>query len=256
MTQEMKYENWFLIHSGMKKPVNPTKGGFLSAVQASLSKAASEIIETIKPKEIKKEEKKVEIGLTPYEKWFYRNCDNNNVPDLSEIKSHDYESWFLRHSTKRAPELKYSSQYEAWFFRNCDNRNIPDLSKIKSHDYESWFLRHSTKGAPEPKYTSQYEAWFFRNCDNRNIPDLTKVNELDYPTWFKKHSIKRAPCTCDNSYDAWFERNCDNKNPGVMPIPTLTYELWFDKHCTPSESFKTQSVKHEPYDDWFKKHSK
>ena len=211
MTQEMKYENWFLIHSGMKKPVNPTKGGFLFTVQASISKAASEVSATIKPKEVKKEEKKEEKGSTPYEKWFYKNCDNNNVPDLSEINSHNYEYWFLRHSTKRAPE---------------------------------------------PKYSSSYEAWFFRNCDNRNLPDLSKLNEHDYPTWFNKHSIKRAPYVCDKSYDAWFDRNCDNKNPGLMPTPVLTYEQWFDKHCTTSQPVKFENVKHEPYDEWFKNHSK
>ena len=41
MTQEMKYDNWFLIHSGLKKPVNPTKGGFLSAVSAKLNKVTN-----------------------------------------------------------------------------------------------------------------------------------------------------------------------------------------------------------------------
>ena len=211
MTQEMKYENWFLIHSGMKKPVNPTKGGFLSTVQASLSKAANEVSANIKPKEVKKEEKKVEKGSTPYEKWFYNNCDNNNIPDLSEINSHNYESWFLRHSTKRAED---------------------------------------------PKYASPYEAWFFRNCDNRNLPDLSKVNKEDYSIWFEKHSIKRAPCTCDKSYGAWFERNRDNKNPGIMPTPVLTYEQWFNKYCTPSQPVKFEMVKHEPYEEWFKRHSK
>ena len=118
MTQEMKYENWFAIHSGLKKPIL-TKGGFLSVVGSELNKVKSEVKET-KPAP-KKEEKKEEKGTTNYEKWFYRNCDNNNEPNLAEINSHDYEAWFLRHSTKRAPEPKYASPYEAWFFRNCDN---------------------------------------------------------------------------------------------------------------------------------------
>ena len=201
MTHEMKYDNWFLIHSGMKKAVNPTKGGFLSTVSASLTKVSNEV---------KKEEKK-EKGTTLYEKWFYRNCDNNNIPDLSEINSHDYAAWFERHCIKKAPE---------------------------------------------PKYSSPYEAWFFRNCDNRNIPDVSKVDEHDYATWFKKHCIKRAPETCDKSYAAWFERNSDSKNPGVMPAPVLTYSQWFDKHRTPSEPIKCECVKHEPYDEWFKRHSR
>ena len=85
MTQEMKYENWFLIHSGMKKPVNPTKSGFLSTMSSSLNRAVGQIKANQKPPLKPKEEKKVEKGSTPYEKWFFRNCDNNNVPDLLEI---------------------------------------------------------------------------------------------------------------------------------------------------------------------------
>ena len=207
MAHEMKYEDWFIVHSGVQKPekkeekkeekkVTLTKGGFLSSIQSKLNTAAK---------------KPVEKGKTPYEKWFYRNCDNNNVPDLAEINSHDYEAWFLRHSTKRAPE---------------------------------------------PKYSSPYEAWFFRNCDNRNVPDVSKVDEHDYPTWFKKHSTKTAPQPVDKSYEAWFERNCDSKNPGVMPQPVLTYEQWFGKHSTPSLPVKCKCVKHEPYEEWFKRHSK
>jgi hypothetical protein len=207
MAHEMKYEDWFIVHSGVQKPekkeekkeekkVTLTKGGFLSSIQSKLNTAAK---------------KPVEKGKTPYEKWFYRNCDNNNVPDLAEINSHDYEAWFLRHSTKRAPE---------------------------------------------PKYSSPYEAWFFRNCDNRNVPDVSKVDEHDYPTWFKKHCTKTAPQPVDKSYEAWFERNCDSKNPGVMPQPVLTYEQWFGKHSTPSLPVKCECVKHEPYEEWFKRHSK
>ena len=207
MAHEMKYEDWFIVHSGVQKPekkeekkeekkVTLAKGGFLSSIQSKLNTAAK---------------KPVEKGKTPYEKWFYRNCDNNNVPDLAEINSHDYEAWFLRHSTKRAPE---------------------------------------------PKYSSPYEAWFFRNCDNRNVPDVSKVDEHDYPTWFKKHCTKTAPQPVDKSYEAWFERNCDSKNPGVMPQPVLTYEQWFGKHSTPSLPVKCECVKHEPYEEWFKRHSK
>ena len=41
-----------------------------------------------------------------------------------------------------------------------------------------------------------------------------------------------------------------------MPAPVLTYDQWFAKHCTPSEPIKLDSVKHEPYLDWFNRHSK
>ena len=149
MSKEKQYENWFMIHSGLKKP-SITKGGFLSVVGSELNKVKSEVTKAQKPEEKPKEEKpkeekKVEKGTTPYEKWFYRNCDSNNEPDLAEIKSHDYEAWFERHSTKRIPEPQYASAYEAWFFRNCDNRNIPDVSKVDLHDYDTWFKRHCVK---------------------------------------------------------------------------------------------------------------
>ena len=209
MTQEMKYENWFLIHSGMKKPVNPTKGGFLSTMSTSLSKAVNQIKVTQKPPKKPKEDKKVEKGSTPYEKWFYRNCDNNNIPDLSEINSHDYDAWFLRHCTKKAPEPKYSSPYEAWFYRNCDNKNIPDLNTIDSHDYTKWFEKHSIKRAPDTCDKS-YAAWFERNSDSKN-PGVMPEPVLTYEQWFAKHSTPSEAVKCENvkhePYEEWFKRH-------------------------------------------------
>lgn len=218
MSHEMKYDEWFLIHSGAKKRVNPTKGGFLSTVKDQLRKTSKEIIDEEKAEEKKKEkekagkEKQKEKGTTLYERWFYRNCDNNNMPDLSASKSMDYDTWFCRHSCKKAPEPKYASAYEAWFYKNCDNRNLPQVNKIDLHDYA---------------------------------------------TWFDRHCIKREKCKCDKSYASWFERNCDSKNPGVIPPPVLTYCQWFKKHATPSKECKCscECKKPEPYDDWFKRHS-
>ena len=76
MSKANKYESWFLVHSGLEKPVvpTPTKGGFLLTVSSKL-KEVSAIVDTSKPAEKPKEEK----GVTKYEKWFYRNCDNNNL---------------------------------------------------------------------------------------------------------------------------------------------------------------------------------
>ena len=88
----------------IEKAVNPTKGGFLLAMQNGLNKITNDIKKSQKPKPKPKESKKVEKGSTPYEKWFYRNCDNNNEPNLSEINTHDYTTWFEKHSTKKAPE--------------------------------------------------------------------------------------------------------------------------------------------------------
>ena len=208
MSKANKYESWFLVHSGLQKPVvpTPTKGGFLLTVSSKL-KEVSAIVDTSKPAEKPKEEK----GVTKYEKWFYRNCDNNNLPDLSELTTQDYYSWFKKHCVQKAPEPKYASAYEAWFFHNCDNRNIPDVAKITSHEYSHWFKNHATKTVAGP---------------------------------------------VDKSYEAWFERNRDSKNPGVMPKPVITYPQWFDIHCTPSLPVKSTPQKHEPYVNWFDKHSK
>ena len=208
MSKENKYESWFLVHSGLKKPEPkaPTKGGFLLTVSSKLKEVAN-TVDTSKPAEKPKEEK----GVTKYEKWFYRNCDNNNVPDLSNLTTQDYYSWFKKHCVQKAPEPKYASAYEAWFFHNCDNRNIPDVAKITSHEYSHWFKNHATKTVVGP---------------------------------------------VDKSYEAWFERNRDSKNPGVMPKPVLTYPQWFEIHCTPSLPVKSTPQKHEPYVNWFDKHSK
>ena len=151
------YEEWFLIHSGTK----PQTKNFLSALKSKLSSTAS----VSAPKTEKPREKK-EKGETNYERWFYRNCDNNNIPDLSDIKAHDYDAWFQRHCIKR----------------------------------------------------------------------------------------KRCACKCAKSYAAWFERNRDSRNPGQYTRPPMTYDEWFDKHRTPSAPVKTCCVKHESYEDWFKKH--
>ena len=110
--------------------------------------------------------------------------------------------------------------------------------------------------APEPKYASAYEAWFFHNCDNRNIPDVAKITSHEYSHWFKNHATKTVAGPVDKSYEAWFERNRDSKNPGVMPKPVLTYPQWFDLHCTPSLPVKYTPEKHEPYVNWFDKHSR
>ena len=180
-----------------------TKGGFLSGLKSKINKTAP----PSNPE--KKKEPEIKKELTPYEQWFKRNCDNNNLPDLAEINSHDYESWFLRHSTKRAPDPKYSSPYEAWFFRNCDNRNIPDLSKVDQHDYTTWFKKHSVKSAP---YTcdKSYEAWFERNRDSKN-PGVNPEPVLTYEQWFCKHCTPSLPvkyeCVKHEPYEGWFKRH-------------------------------------------------
>ena len=130
----MNYDNWFLIHSGVKKAVNPTKGGFFASVQAKLTQVSGEIKEAKKaeekPKEKAKEKPKEEKGTTPYEKWFYRNCDNNNIPDIDIIKSQDYES--------KTPLI-----YDDAILRNINNKS--DISK--TNDYAAWFQRHSIQNA-------------------------------------------------------------------------------------------------------------
>ena len=209
MTQEMKYENWFLVHSGLQKPVNPTKGGFLLAVSGKLHEVVNQIEVSQPPKEAPKEkEKEKEKGDTIFEKWFYRNCDNNNIPDLSTLVSHDYVDWFLKHSVKKAPEPKYSSPYEAWFHRNKDNRNVPDLAKINSHNYENWFAKHSTKTVAKPD--NSYEAWFERNRDSKN-PGVIPEPVLTYEQWFEKHCIPSAPVKStpqkQEPYTDWFSKH-------------------------------------------------
>ena len=206
--EERPYDNWFQVHSGMKK-VEIIKGGFISSMKKAiktLSEKPKSNPQPEKPKEVPKEK-----GDTPYEKWFYRNCDNNNIIVRSAIKVDTYESWFLRHCTKRAPEPEYASKYEAWFYRNCDNRNIPNLAEINAHDYDHWF---------------------------------------------KKHCTKTEKFVVDKSYAAWFERNKDSKNPGVIPPPVMTYDIWFCKHKTPSEPVKPELIVERPYDVWFKAHAR
>ena len=149
---------------------------------------------------------------------------------------------------------------------------------MSHQNYHDWFLVHSGKDAQKTivlptckrecpsqkekpkekkeKGETNYERWFYRNCDNNNIPDLSEIKAHDYDAWFQRHCIKRKRCACKcaKSYAAWFERNRDSRNPGQYTRPPMTYDEWFDKHRTPSAPVKTCCVKHESYEDWFKKH--
>lgn len=55
-----------------------------------------------------------------YSKWFKRNCDNNNIPNLAEVHHRDYDAWFERHSEKR----------------KC-------CCCCKHENYDDWFKKHS-----------------------------------------------------------------------------------------------------------------
>ena len=152
------YHEWFLVHSG-KKPQS-----FLSGLKSKIDSTVADSSKKVPQKEKPKEKK--EKGETNYERWFYRNCDNNNEPDLNEIKSHDYDAWFQRHSMKRIRSpLECDKSYAAWFERNRDNRN-PGKYTPSPMTYEQWFCKHRTPSEPVKttcvKHES-YEAWFNRH---------------------------------------------------------------------------------------------
>ena len=143
------YSSWFLAHSGKE-------------AQKCLSQPCK--IEC--PKKEKPKEKK-EKGENNYERWFYRNCDNNNLPDLAEIKSHDYDTWFHKHCIKRKKCCSDNDKsYAAWFERNRDNRN-PGVVTKPPLTYEEWFGKHRTPSIPVKtecvKKHESYEDWFKRH---------------------------------------------------------------------------------------------
>ena len=144
-----KYDDWFLVHSGkdaQKTIVLPT--------------CKSEC-----PSQKEKPKEKKEKGETNYERWFYRNCDSNNQPDLAEIKSHDYDIWFHKHCIKRVKSpLECDKSYAAWFERNRDSRN-PGKITPPPMTYDQWFKKHRTPSAPvkEEVKRESYEEWFKRH---------------------------------------------------------------------------------------------
>ena len=154
-----KYEEWFLIHSGAKKQ------SFLSVMKGKLNSISSEK-PTEKPKEKPKEKK--EKGETNYERWFYRNCDNNNIPDLAKIKAHDYVAWFERHCIRRKKcKCECDKSYNAWFERNKNNLN-PGVYTPPPPTYDQWFKKHRTPSLPIK---------------------TTGIKHESYDEWFKKHKI-------------------------------------------------------------------
>ena len=143
------YRSWFLAHSGKEA-----------------QKCLSQPCKSECPKKDKPKEKK-EKGENNYERWFYRNCDNNNLPDLAEIKSHDYDTWFHKHCIKRKKCCSDNDKsYAAWFERNRDNRN-PGVVTKPPLTYEEWFGKHRTPSIPVKtecvKKHESYEAWFKRH---------------------------------------------------------------------------------------------
>ena len=150
------YHDWFMVHSGVKPPSQ----SFLSAVKSKLDSSSSQSA----PKTEKPKEKKVK-GDNNYERWFYRNCDNNNIPDLAEIKSHDYNAWFERHCIRRKRcACECDKSYAAWFERNRDSRN-PGKITPPPMTYDQWFKKHRTPSAPvkEEVKRESYEKWFKRH---------------------------------------------------------------------------------------------
>ena len=154
--------------------------------------------------------------------------------------SQKYEDWFLVHSGKKPQS----------FLSGLKTKIDSILSSSAPKKEEP------KKEKPKEKGENNYERWFYRNCDSNNEPDVAEIKSHDYDTWFNKHCIKRirSPCECDKSYAGWFERNRDTRNPGKYTPSPMTYEQWFCKHRTPSETVKTTCVKHESYEDWFNRH--
>ena len=157
--------------------------------------------------------------------------------------SQKYEDWFLIHSGKKPQSQSFLSGLKSKI-----NSTLSEASQKKDQKKE--------KPKEKEKGETNYERWFYRNCDSNNEPDLAEIKAHDYDAWFSKHCIRRIRCPgeCDKSYAAWFERNRDSRNPGVIKPAPMTYEQWFDKHRTPSVPVKTACVKHESYDEWFKRH--
>ena len=152
-----KYEDWFLVHSG-KKPQS-FLSGLKTKIDSTLSSSAPK-------KEEPKKEKPKEKGENNYERWFYRNCDSNNEPDVAEIKSHDYDTWFNKHCIKRIRSpCECDKSYAGWFERNRDNRN-PGKYTPSPMTYEQWFCKHRTPSEPVKTTCVKHEPykdWFNRH---------------------------------------------------------------------------------------------
>ena len=142
------YQSWFLAHSGKEA-----------------QKCLSQPCKSECPKKEKPKEKK-EKGENNYERWFYRNCDSNNEPDVAEIKSHDYDTWFNKHCIKRIRSpCECDKSYAGWFERNRDNRN-PGKYTPSPMTYEQWFCKHRTPSEPVKTTCVKHESykdWFNRH---------------------------------------------------------------------------------------------
>lgn len=203
------YAEWFEIHSGLKKP----------EVTAKIEEVTSE-----KKPEAPKKPAEQEKGVTPYEKWFYRNCDSNNEPNLEAIRNKEYSSWFARHSTKGTPLVELGDNpYAKWFYRHSDPKyDVGNVVEV-DNSYDGWFKRHSEKRTGFAK-KGDYSEWFDRHA---------RKGEINLEA-----ALKEA------------EKETENK-------PALPYCCWFKKHSEPSTievKVKEVEVK-ENYEDWFKRHS-
>ena len=119
----IKYHNWFLIHSGMKKDIK-------SKIEESLLSMNSQIDDTSSKTKEKEEEK--EIGENLYEKYFYRICDYKPLETKKDY--YDYEAWFKKHSGLLEKELKKEEKEK-------ENEGISN-SEVKKEKEGNFFCLH------------------------------------------------------------------------------------------------------------------
>jgi hypothetical protein len=178
--EESKNDKLCLVNSGLKNIKDFEKEEYLSRMKSLQDKYSKEV----NKKEVEKDKRRI-----AYEKWFFRNCDNNKIPEINKRDLKDCDDDISRYDINEILETKYFSSNESIALENCKNNNKADEKNVDTNDYVAWFKRHSIQREPEIEKEKEKEEKFkIRNEKNSSTVSekrfcccYTSICKRNYP---------------------------------------------------------------------------
>jgi len=188
--EEIKFHNWFLIHSGMQKDIKSRK-------EESLLSTNSQIDDTSSKTKEREEEKEERDNL--YEKYFYRICDYKPLETKKDY--YDYEAWFKNHSASLEEEKEDNFSVYTSICKKYYPCFIKPAQKTEKNGFDKHFKNFSF-------FCFTCERHFSTECKTDHSEhsfinlDQLKINEEDLIK--EEKSVK-------NKISSLFKRFLDNK---------------------------------------------
>lgn len=212
--EESKNDELYLVNSGIKILKNFEKEEYLSPNKSLHEKYSKEVIK----EEIIKDKRR-----NAYEKWFFRNCDNNNIPEINKGDLQDVNDDISRYDANEILEPKYFSSNESIALRNC--KNISEERNEDTNDYVAWFKRHSIQREPEIKKENE---------------KITKKNEGK----FKTKNEKNSRAVSEKSFCCCYTSICKRNYPLILNPFVKNMNYCCDEHNKAFSFFCFKCDKH------------